>query len=324
MRMGARTFGHSLIVDPWGRIVAEGGADPGLIVAEVDPAQVAAARSRIPSLLHGRRFELIEPMAEPTHLHAVREPVMIRYALNCEQGHTSRAGSRTRPPTTSRPSAVWSRAHSAAPPRWKKPSWRRGCRAPTPKLPSVPMPPVPQFAGSQLPVPMSANAPLAVMSPPERELRKKLKELREHITKNADYVGQRFPEQARKIHYGEIEHRSIYGEASPDESQGIARRGHRISPAGRFCPTSLIRRRDLAVDNHSALKVTWLVSLIDALGYRTLSRVLAVPVSFFHPVRVLPQDAEIFVIPDVAPHAEPFVKFRRKGLSVCGLRYETP
>ena len=72
---GRETFGHSLIVDPWGRILAEGGTDPGLILAEVDPAQVAAARSRIPSLLHGRRFELIEPMAEPAHLHAVREPV---------------------------------------------------------------------------------------------------------------------------------------------------------------------------------------------------------------------------------------------------------
>ena len=72
---GRETFGHSLIVDPWGKILAEGGTEPGLIVADVDPAQVAAARARIPSLLHGRRFEVIEPMAEPVHLRAVREPV---------------------------------------------------------------------------------------------------------------------------------------------------------------------------------------------------------------------------------------------------------
>ena len=72
---GRETFGHSLIIDPWGRIVAEGGIEPGVIIAEIDPAAVAAARSRIPSLLHGRRFELIEPMAEPAHLHVVREPV---------------------------------------------------------------------------------------------------------------------------------------------------------------------------------------------------------------------------------------------------------
>ena len=71
---GRETFGHSLIVDPWGRILAEGGNEPGLILADVDPAEVAAARSRIPSLLHGRRFELIEPLVEPSYLHAAREP----------------------------------------------------------------------------------------------------------------------------------------------------------------------------------------------------------------------------------------------------------
>jgi len=71
---GRETFGHSLIVDPWGRILAEGGTEPGVILAEIDPAEVTAARSRIPSLHNGRRFELVEPMAEPVHLHAVRGP----------------------------------------------------------------------------------------------------------------------------------------------------------------------------------------------------------------------------------------------------------
>jgi predicted amidohydrolase len=69
---GRATFGHSLIVDPWGRILAEGGTEPGIIIAEIDPAEVATARSRIPSLQHGRRFELSEPIAEPAHLHVVR------------------------------------------------------------------------------------------------------------------------------------------------------------------------------------------------------------------------------------------------------------
>jgi predicted amidohydrolase len=71
---GRETFGHSLVVDPWGRIVAEGGTEPGIVMAEVDPAEVVAARARVPSLQHGRRFELIEPLAEPAHLHAVRGP----------------------------------------------------------------------------------------------------------------------------------------------------------------------------------------------------------------------------------------------------------
>jgi deaminated glutathione amidase len=71
---GRETFGHSLIIDPWGRILAEGGTEPGVVMAEIDLAEVAAARRRIPSLHHGRRFELVEPMAEPTYLHAVRVP----------------------------------------------------------------------------------------------------------------------------------------------------------------------------------------------------------------------------------------------------------
>jgi predicted amidohydrolase len=71
---GRETFGHSIIVDPWGRILAEGGTEPGVVMAEIDPALVSEARSRMPSLQHGRRFELLEPMAEQTHLHVVAEP----------------------------------------------------------------------------------------------------------------------------------------------------------------------------------------------------------------------------------------------------------
>jgi predicted amidohydrolase len=52
-------------------VLAEGGIEPGVIMAEIDPAQVAAARGRVPSLQHGRRFDLIEPLAEPARLHAV-------------------------------------------------------------------------------------------------------------------------------------------------------------------------------------------------------------------------------------------------------------
>ncbi len=68
---GRATFGHSLIVDPWGRVLAEGSTEPGVVMAEIDPTEVAKARGRIPSLQHGRRFEIVEPMAEPTYLHLV-------------------------------------------------------------------------------------------------------------------------------------------------------------------------------------------------------------------------------------------------------------
>ena len=71
---GRETYGHSLVVDPWGRVLAEGGTEPGVVMAQIDPSEAVAARSRIPSLHPGRRFELVEPLAEPTYLHAVREP----------------------------------------------------------------------------------------------------------------------------------------------------------------------------------------------------------------------------------------------------------
>jgi deaminated glutathione amidase len=68
---GRDTFGHSVVIDPWGRILAEGDVEPGVVMAEIDPAAVAAARARIPSLQHGRRFEIIAPLAEPAHLRVV-------------------------------------------------------------------------------------------------------------------------------------------------------------------------------------------------------------------------------------------------------------
>ena len=55
---GRETYGHSIIVDPWGRVLAEGGAEPGLVMAEIDLALVADARGRIPTLKNGRPFRV--------------------------------------------------------------------------------------------------------------------------------------------------------------------------------------------------------------------------------------------------------------------------
>ncbi len=57
-----RTWGHSLIVDPWGEILADGGAEVGYVSAEIDPAKVARARSRIPALEHDRAFDGPHPV----------------------------------------------------------------------------------------------------------------------------------------------------------------------------------------------------------------------------------------------------------------------
>ena len=92
-------------------------------------------------------------------------------------------------------------------------------------------------APAQLPVPVAANAnapqapqKVAMLGEPERQLRDMIRALRKHVAENADYVGRRFPEEARQMHHGEIEHRSIWGEASPDEAKALAEEGVEVHP----------------------------------------------------------------------------------------------
>jgi hypothetical protein len=56
-----------------------------------------------------------------------------------------------------------------------------------------------------------------------------LRELREHVEANCDYVGDAFPEEARKIHYGETDKRNIYGEASAEDAQSLHDEGVEVS-----------------------------------------------------------------------------------------------
>jgi hypothetical protein len=80
-----------------------------------------------------------------------------------------------------------------------------------------------------VPAPAPASEPM-LMAQQEKELLSKLKELRDHIKANADNVGEQFPEQARKMHYGEIEHRPIYGDASPTEAKALIEEGVEVLP----------------------------------------------------------------------------------------------
>jgi hypothetical protein len=148
---------------------------------------------------------------------------MIRYALHCDKGHTFEswfASSAAYEKQAKRsliacPVCDSTKVEKAI----MAPRLSRSEAAEEPAVPAPPAAPPP-----------APPAPLAVMSPPERELRKKLKELREHIVKNADYVGPRFSEHARKIHYGETEHRSIYGEATPEEAKELDEEGIAFHP----------------------------------------------------------------------------------------------
>jgi hypothetical protein len=79
-------------------------------------------------------------------------------------------------------------------------------------------------------VPVTTPAAEPLLMAQEKELLSKLKELRDHIKANADNVGDQFPEQARKMHYGEIEHRPIYGDASPTEAKALIEEGVEVMP----------------------------------------------------------------------------------------------
>jgi hypothetical protein len=159
---------------------------------------------------------------------------MIRYALVCDQGHSFESwfansaayDKQIKRSLVTCPACGSAKVEKAImAPSLASGAMRAEAAPPQPPGPS-PAPPNPTSPPLQ-PAPMPPIPPKTsvAMMAPERELRQKLKELRDHITKNASYVGPRFPEEARKIHYGETEHRSIYGEASPEEAKELHEEG---------------------------------------------------------------------------------------------------
>jgi hypothetical protein len=154
---------------------------------------------------------------------------MIRYALACDQGHNFESWFQN--------SAAYDKQVKrglVTCPACGSPKVEKALMAPrlsgVKKRRSSPPQEAPTAApDASAPLP-EAPAPVAMMSPQEREFRTKLKELRDHLTQNADYVGPKFPEEARKMHYGEIDHRSIYGEASPDQAKELHEEGIEFHP----------------------------------------------------------------------------------------------
>jgi hypothetical protein len=76
--------------------------------------------------------------------------------------------------------------------------------------------------------PSKAMANLAPQLP--EEVVTKIREIKQHIEKNSENVGDKFPEEARKIHYGESEARGIYGKASVEEAVELAEEGVNVVP----------------------------------------------------------------------------------------------
>jgi hypothetical protein len=86
------------------------------------------------------------------------------------------------------------------------------------------------------PVPVQKPAqPLAPVPTPAateelHKMRQFMTGLRKYVEQNAEYVGREFPEEARKIHYGETEDRHIYGEASLEEAADLVEEGIDVAP----------------------------------------------------------------------------------------------
>lgn len=145
---------------------------------------------------------------------------MIRYALRCERGHAFES---------------WFQSSSAYDSQRK-----RGLVAcpmcDSTKVDKAIMAPRIARKGKSKSAPEPVAAPAEdtastslVMAPQERELLSKLRELRDHVLKNADDVGNKFPEEARKMHYGDAEHRAIYGEATAEEARSLVDEGIEVA-----------------------------------------------------------------------------------------------
>ena len=147
---------------------------------------------------------------------------MIRYTLRCERGHAFESWFQTSSAYDSQVKRKLVTCPACGSARVEKAIMAPQIVSKKGRDSAVPAP------ASPADVTIPSSTPL--MMAQERELRAKLRELRDHIVKNADNVGERFPNEARKMHYGDIEHRPIYGEASPDEARSLIEEGVEVSP----------------------------------------------------------------------------------------------
>ncbi len=89
---------------------------------------------------------------------------------------------------------------------------------------------------AKAPMAPQISAPRQPAAPSPVEIRRKLTQIRRHVEQNCEHVGDRFAEEARKIHYGEVAERNIYGEAKEEEARELRDEGvefHRIPWLGR-------------------------------------------------------------------------------------------
>lgn len=141
---------------------------------------------------------------------------MIRYALVCEAGHEFESWF----PSSDSYDEQAARGLVACP------------VCDTPKVGKALMAPrLARTDGAAAPVAVPApDAAVPMISEPDRQMRAMLRALRAHVVANSESVGPRFAEEARKIHYGESEERSIHGQASLDETRALIEEGISVAP----------------------------------------------------------------------------------------------
>lgn len=159
---------------------------------------------------------------------------MIRYALACHEGHDFESWF---------PSSVSYDAQSArglvscpicgssqVEKRLMAPSLSRKGGLPSASAPEQEAKPAEAHSPAVPPRETPPASAMTLLSEPERAMRAMLRAVREHVTKTADYVGDTFADEARRMHYGETEHRSIYGESNPSEAKALLEEGIEVHP----------------------------------------------------------------------------------------------
>ena len=220
--VGRETYGHSLIVSPWGEILAEAdGVHPSVIVADVRSSDVQQARQRIPSLQHDRPFQVVRAAGD-----AGKGSLMIRYRLKCKKGHEFEA---------------WF-ANSAAFDTQEKRGLLSCAHCGTSKVSKALMAPRIAKGGKAKAAAKRAREsdrgdgrrgaakPETQRVAAHRELAAAMRKLRAEVEAKSEYVGPRFSEEARKIHYEEVPARGIHGEATADEAKALKEEGIEFFP----------------------------------------------------------------------------------------------
>ena len=150
---------------------------------------------------------------------------MIRYALSCDSGHSFESWFPSSDSYDEQAKAGLVTCPFCNSPKVAKqimaPSLGRTAALPAPvEAPGTPAPAAPA----------PAEAPVSLVSEPERQLRAMIRALHEHVARTADHVGENFATEARRMHYGETEQRAIYGEASLTEARSLLDEGIAVQP----------------------------------------------------------------------------------------------